>query len=115
MKLIRIFSFAAPFLVLASACNKSTTASSPTKNDHGKKAARQAAKAAAQYDKNSDGVISGDESAALRKAFEANKTGPLKAFDLNADGTLDDNEIAAIHIGKHGKGGKGGKKKTNAT
>ena len=115
MKLTRFFSFAAAFLVLASACKNSVPAASPGKGDPAKKAARKAAKAAAQYDKNSDGAITGDESAELRKAFAADKTGPLKAFDLNADGTLDDNEIASIKIGKHaGKGGKGGKKKKNA-
>ena len=114
MKLTRILSFTAALLVLASPAAFAGKGKGAGKGDPAKKAARQAAHAAAQFDKNSDGVITGDESDALRKAFAADKTGPLKAFDLNADGTLDDNEIAAIKVGKHGKGGKGGKKKKNA-
>jgi EF hand len=114
MKLIRILSCATALLVLASPAAFAAKAKAG-KGDPAKKAARQAARAAAQYDKNGDGSIT-DESTELRKAFEADKTGPLKAFDLNADGTLDDSEIAAIKIGKHaGKGaakaGKAGKKK----
>jgi type II secretory pathway pseudopilin PulG len=70
-----------------------------------KKAARQAI---AQYDKNGNGTIDADEADALKKAFDADKTGPLKQFDTNGDGKLDDTEIAAIHIGK--KGDKAGKK-----
>src|ERR1700749_415110 len=68
-----------------------------------KKAARQAI---AQYDKNGNGVIDGDEIDALKKAFDADMTGPLKQFDTNGDGKLDYSEIAAIKIG----GKKGGKK-----
>ena len=113
MKLTRILSFATALLVLASPVAFAGKGKAG-KGDPAKKAARQAHRAAAQYDKNSDGTITGDESAELRKAFAADKTGPLKPVDLNADGTLDDNEIAAIHVGKHGKGGKGGKNKKNA-
>ncbi len=113
MKLPRLLSFTAALLVIASPAAFAGKGKAG-KGDPAKKAARLARRAAAQYDKNSDGVITGDESAELRKAFAADKTGPLKAFDLNADGTLDDNEIAAIHVGKHGKGGKGGKNKKNA-
>jgi Ca2+-binding EF-hand superfamily protein len=81
--------------------------------DPAKKEARKAAKAAiALYDKNGNGIIDGDEVAAIQKAYEADKTGPLKAFDLNNDGKLDDAEVAAIHAGK--KAGKLGKKKTAA-
>jgi HSP90 family molecular chaperone len=117
MKLTRILSFATALLVLASPAAFAGKVAG--KGDPAKKAARQAArkasKAAAPFDKNSDGSITGDESAELRKAFEADKTGPLKTFDLNADGTLDDNEIAAIKIGKHaGKAANAGKKKKNA-
>ena len=119
MKTTHILSCTAALFVLACACTNSAPAAPGGKGDPAKKAARQAArkasKAAAQYDKNSDAAITGDESVELRKAFEADKTGPLKPLDLNADGTLDDNEIAAIKIHKHGdKGGKGGKKKQNA-
>ena len=121
MILTRILPLAAALLALASpvAFAGKAKAAGAGKGDPAKKAARQAHKAAAQYDKNSDGAITGDESSELRKAFAADKTGPLKPLDLNADGTLDDNEIAAIHIHKHGKGGKagkagkGGKKKKN--
>lgn len=60
------------------------------------------------YDKDSDHAISGDEIAAVRAAFDAEKGGVLKPLDANADGKLDDAEIAAI---KKAKGGKGGKKK----
>ena len=75
------------------------------KGDPNKKAAKKAARdAIAQYDKNGNGIIDGDEVAAIQKAYEADKTGPLKAFDLNADGKLDDKEVAAIHAGK--KAGK---------
>ena len=51
-----------------------------------------------QYDTNGNGVIDGDEIAAVRKAFDADKTGPLKQFDTDADGKLSDSEIAAIKI-----------------
>ena len=113
MKLTHILPLAAALLALASpvAFAGKGKAAGAGKGDPAKKAARQAHKAAAQYDKNSDGAITGDESTEVRKAFEADKTGPLKTFDTSADGTLDDNEIAAIKAGKHGKGGgKGGKK-----
>ena len=115
MKPTLILSFAAALLVLASPAAFAGKGKGAAKGDPAKKAARQAHHAAAQYDKNSDGAITGDESAELRKAFAADKTGPLKPLDLNADGTLDDNEIAAIKLAKHaGKAGKGGKKKKNA-
>jgi len=67
------------------------------------------------YDKDSNGMINGDEIVALRAAFAADKTGPLALLDVNNDGTLDDNEIAAIHKGKGGKKGKKGKKAKAAT
>ena len=55
---------------------------------------------------------------ALRGAFDADKTGPLKKLDANNDGTLEDSEVAAIkaHQGK-GKGAarkEGKKKRKNA-
>jgi hypothetical protein len=78
------------------------TLASPTvaqaAKDPDKKAAKQAIKAVlAQYDTNKNGVIDGDEVEAVRKAYEADKDGPLKRFDINNDGKLDDTEIAAIH------------------
>ncbi len=75
-----------------------------------KKAAKKAAKQVlAQYDKNGNGIIDGDEVDAVKKAFAADPNGSLKQFDTNADGKLDDTEIAAI------KAGKGGKNKKNTT
>jgi predicted outer membrane protein len=72
--------------------------------DPAKKEAKKATRAAmAPYDKNENGVIDADESEALKQAFEADKTGPLKQFDLNGDGKLDDSEIAAIRAGKRGE------------
>jgi hypothetical protein len=78
-----------------------------------KKAAKKAVKAIlAQYDKNGNGIIDGDEVDAVKKAYAADPNGPLKQFDTNADGKLDDTEIAAIHAGK---GGKNKKNKNNPT
>ena len=113
MKLTRISSFAIIALALAApmACAGKGNAAAAGKGDPAKKTKRLAHKAAKPFDKNSDGAITGDESAELRKAFDADKTEPLKAFDKNTDGMLDDNEIAAIHFRKPGEGGKGGKKK----
>ena len=72
------------------------------KDPAAKEAKKAAHQAIAQYDKNGNGTIDADEADALKKAFEADKTGPLKQFDTNGDGKLDDTEIAAIHIGKKG-------------
>ena len=54
------------------------------------------AKLMAKYDTNKNGVIDGDEIAAIRAAFAAAPDGELKRFDLNKDGKLDDAEIATI-------------------
>ena len=117
MKLTRILPIAAALLAIAIPTPLFAKGKGKAgKGDPAKKAAHQAKAAAlTQYDKNSDGAITGDESTALRAAFDADKTGPLKPLDVNSDGTLDDNEIAAIHKGKggKGKGGKGGKKGKN--
>lgn len=72
----------------------------------GKKGNREALMAAKGYDANSNGMIDGDEVAAIQKAYEADKNGALKSFDTNADGKLDATEVGAI------KGG-GKKKKKN--
>ena len=117
MKLTHLLSVATALLVLASpaafAGKGKGKAAGLSKED--KKAARKAAQALARYDTNSDGAITGDESAGLRQAF---KVDPLRLADLNSDGTLGDSEIAAIKIVKHGKkgekAGKGAKKKKDA-
>ena len=67
-----------------------------------------------KYDTDSNGSIDGSEIEALRKAFDADKTGPLKKLDKNSDGTLEDTEVAAIkaHHGKgKGQAAKPGKRK----
>jgi len=114
MKLTRILTIAAALVAIA------LPTSAMAAKGKGKKArnpVKQASAAAlSAHDKNADGVITGDESVALRADFAAAKTGPLAALDVNTDGTLDDNEIAAIHKGKgeDGKGKKkGGKKNKN--
>lgn len=56
-----------------------------------------------KYDTDKNGAIDGTEVEALRKAFDADQTGPLKKLDANNDGTLDDKEITAIKA-RHGKG-----------
>ncbi len=60
----------------------------------------------ATYDKNGNGTIDGDEVDAVKKAYAAAPNGALKQFDTNADGKLDDTEIAAIHAGKGKKKAK---------
>lgn len=42
------------------------------------------------YDTNSDFEISRDELAAIQKDYKANPKGPLKGFDLDHNGILDD-------------------------
>ena len=77
----------------------------PNKVDQAGRAARPGV-LLKKYDGDKSGAIDGTEIEALRKAFDAAKTGPLKKLDANTDGTLDDSEVAAIKA--HGKGkGKG--------
>lgn len=64
----------------------------------------------AQYDTNKNGVIDGDEIAAVRTAFAANPKGEFATYDRNQDGKLDDQEIAGIKPPGQG-GAKGGKSK----
>lgn len=49
----------------------------------------------AEYDKDGNGKIDGDEVTALRKDFADGKAS-LKILDKNNDGTLSDEEIAAV-------------------
>jgi hypothetical protein len=67
----------------------------------------------AKYDTNKNGVIDGDEIAAVRQAFAAEPKGEFAGYDKNADGKLDDAEIAAIKPPGAKKDGekKGGAKK----
>lgn len=68
------------------------------------KDASDSRKAAEAFDKNGDHAITGDEVAEFRKAFEADKTGPLKEFDLDHDGKLSDEEIAKVKLDKRRRG-----------
>lgn len=54
------------------------------------------AKIFAKYDTNKNGVIDGDEIAAVQKAFAAEPKGEFARYDLNHDGKLDEKEIAEI-------------------
>jgi Ca2+-binding EF-hand superfamily protein len=65
----------------------------------------------AEFDANKNGVIDGDEVAAVRKAFAADMKGQFAAYDKNKDGKLEDAEIAAI---KPPGSQKGGEKKSGA-
>ena len=70
-----------------------------------------------KYDGNADGILNAEEKAALRKDFEADKTGSVKVWDSDSDGKLSDTEIAAIPSAKPAdkpvKAGKGGRGKKN--
>src|SRR5436853_7920916 len=72
----------------------------------------------AEFDTNKNGIIDGDEVAAVRKAFAADPKGQFAAYDLNKDGKLDDAEIANIKppgAKKDGEKKSGGKKKAETT
>lgn len=72
-------------------------------------------KLGAQYDTNANGTIDGAEIEAVRKAFDAEKNGPLKSLDTNSDSKLDDSEITALHgVKPKADGEKKKKKKKNA-
>jgi Ca2+-binding EF-hand superfamily protein len=68
------------------------------------------AKIFAEFDTNKNGVIDGDEIAAVRKAFAADPKGPFARYDANHDGKLDDAEIAEIKPPGQSGGKKGDKK-----
>ena len=68
----------------------------------------------AKYDTNKNGVIDGDEVAAVRKAFAADPKGEFASYDKDHDGKLSDEEIAGIKppgAKKDGEKKGGGKKK----
>lgn len=67
----------------------------------GKGGKKAAAALLATYDKDANGKIDGAEVDALKKDFAAGKP-EVKSLDANADGTLSDEEIAAVG-GKHKK------------
>ena len=69
----------------------------------------------AKYDTNKNGVIDGDEVAAVRKAFAAEPKGAFAAYDKDHDGKLSDAEIAGIKPPGAKKDGdkKGGTKQTS--
>lgn len=73
----------------------------------------------AEFDTNKNGVIDGEEAAAVRRAFAAAPKGQFAAYDKNADGKLDDAEISAIkppgQKGEKGKKGEPGKAKKSAS
>ncbi len=68
----------------------------------------------AKYDTNKNGVIDGDEVAAVRAAYAADPKGEFAVYDTNHDGKLSDEEIAAIKPpgGKKGGGKDAAAKKT---
>ncbi len=53
-----------------------------------------------RFDSNNNLRIDGKEVAALKKAYQDDKTGTLKQFDSDRDGTFSEQEIAAIHLHK---------------
>ena len=77
----------------------------PAQAGGGKKKNKGGADLLATYDKDGNGKIDGAEVDALKKDFAAGKP-EVKALDTNNDGTLSDEEIAAV-------GGKKHKKKKN--
>ena len=71
----------------------------------------------AKYDTNKNGVIDGDEVAAVRKAFAADPKGEFASYDKDHDGKLSDEEIAGIKppgAKKDGEKKSGGKKKADS-
>jgi hypothetical protein len=64
----------------------------------------------AKYDANKNGVIDGEEIAAVRQAYAADPKGEFATYDKDHDGKLSNEEIAAI---KPPGGKKGGGKTDN--
>lgn len=65
----------------------------------------------AKYDTNKNGVIDGEEMAAVRKALAADPQGEFATYDKDRDGKLSDGEIAGI---KPPGAKRGGEKKKSA-
>lgn len=74
----------------------------------GKEGRRGAGKALKECDADHNGQIDAAEIEAVRKAFDADKTGPLQHLDKNGDGKLDDAEITGAKVPQGGKGRKKG-------
>ena len=71
----------------------------------------------AEFDANKNGVIDGDEIAAVRKAFTADPKGQFAAYDKDQDGKLSDAEVASIKppgAKKDGEKKAGGKKSADS-
>ena len=75
----------------------------------------------AKYDANKNGTLDPEEASTIRKDYAADPKGALAKIDTDADGKLDDEELAALKggamtsdttAGKPGK--KGGGKKNKA-
>ena len=97
---IRILAFTACLIALAAptpsfAAKGAKKGNKANKGEMADKAARPGV-LLRKYDTDKNGAIDGLEIDALRKAFDADKTGPLKKLDTSADGMLDDTEVAAI-------------------
>jgi hypothetical protein len=76
------------------------------------------AKLMAKYDLNHNGVVDGDEIAAVRKDFAAEPAGDLKRFDTDKDGKLSDAEVAEMKppgAKNSDPKKKGGSKKSDGT
>jgi hypothetical protein len=83
-----------------------------------KAAARRAARKANQgtpfvqkFDTNANSIIDAGEVETLRQAYAAEPAGPLRQFDTNVDGTIDDLELAAIKAPVPGEAKPPGKRK----
>ncbi len=79
------------------------------------------AKIFAEFDQNKNGVIDGDEIAAVRKAHAADPKGQFARYDTDHDGKLSDAEIAEIKppgakgAKKDGEKKSGGKKNSESS
>lgn len=100
MKSIRILTLT--LAVAALALPATTFAAKGNKGDK----ANKPGKIVREYDTDGNGKIEGAEVEGFRKAFDADKAGPLKQFDKDADGTLSDTEIAAVKAKAKGAGKK---------
>jgi hypothetical protein len=100
-------------LLVAAVCAAGVTTLAPAQPALGPKA-----RIFAKYDTNKNGVIDGDEIAAVRKAYAADPKGEFATYDKDHDGKLSDEEIALIKPpgggGKTGAGKKAEAKKPAA-